>query len=436
MSSKSNALPANRALADVAADEDTLFDDSFVNGVAGFIKECATPMTIAIQGGWGSGKTSLVGLVEKKLRAKADSAQDDESDEVRYCEDIIGVASIDAWQQIVANPQVVLRESLMTEVVLRLAGTDRETMKSVSTFASLASQVLGAAIDQNDDSGKESKDSSPLASVLDSLFGEEEDSTSKSENENVSAEDISALRHEFTQTLTQVAQAAGKTENSRFVVFVDGLDQINPEAAVDFMEQIKIYLDCPGCVFVLAVDESLVNDGVRKRLGDKADEARKKMFFDRLVQVPLHIPAHAYKLDKYVEDLLKDERELSGEFVEVIDTLVKNPVPRCIKRYINTMHLCRNIFGVPNEAEDGSLPMLLAAVILQVESAQGFGAVADCADGDEECFDENLKAALEPLNLSDGIRWAMLPALWRGGEAGSVDAAKRSAFLSWVRKLK
>ena len=40
----------------------TLEDDRFnitkyINGLTGFILECNTPMTIAIQGDWGSGKT-------------------------------------------------------------------------------------------------------------------------------------------------------------------------------------------------------------------------------------------------------------------------------------------------------------------------------------------------------------------------------------------
>ena len=202
------------------------------------------------------------------------------------------------------------------------------------------------------------------------------------------------------------------------------------------MEQIKTYVDCPRCVFVLAVDEKVVYDGIRKKLGDKVDEGRKKMLFDKLVQVPLHIPISAYNLNEYIKGLLKDEKELSSEFVDVINILVNEPNPRSIKRYINTTYLYRCIVGKEETVEAGSFAMLFAAVILRVESAQGFEAIVACPQNDEEHFTENLKAALEPLSLDDRINWAMLPTLWRSEDGAGEDEAKRGAFISWIQKLK
>jgi len=46
--------------------EDRLSLDTRVDGFADFILNCVTPMTIAIQGDWGSGKTSFVNMVMKK----------------------------------------------------------------------------------------------------------------------------------------------------------------------------------------------------------------------------------------------------------------------------------------------------------------------------------------------------------------------------------
>ena len=87
-----------------------------------------------------------------------------------------------------------------------------------------------------------------------------------------------------------------------------------------------------------------------------------------------------------------------------------------------------------NEGND-SLAMLFAAVILEVESERGFGAVAKCAEGDEAFFDEHIGPEMDSLGVIDGINWPMLPTLWRG-EAGGVDAVKRNAFLHWARMLK
>jgi len=297
--------------------------------------------------------------------------------------------------------------------------------------------MVAADNDGEDEGGGDSKKNSEgedaaFAFLLDS----DDDSKSKSEGDSEKDIDVNTLQSCFYEALREASEEYGKSEDARFVVFIDGLDHINPEVVVDLMEQIKNHLDCPQCVFVYAVDEKIVYEGIKKKLGDKVDEGRKRKLFERFVQVPLHIPANAYNLNKLIKDLLRDKPELTGEFVEVINTLTNDPTPRNIERYVNTTNLYRSVFGGSEGVEDSSLSMLFAAVILEVESAQGFDAVADCARGDEAHFAENLKAKLGSLNLGDGINWTMLPALWHGGEGVDGDAAKRSAFLFWVLKLR
>ena len=39
---------------------------AYVDSLTEFIQQCETPMTIALQGDWGSGKTSLMNLIKTK----------------------------------------------------------------------------------------------------------------------------------------------------------------------------------------------------------------------------------------------------------------------------------------------------------------------------------------------------------------------------------
>lgn len=39
----------------------------YVEGLCEFIRDCDTPMTISIQGDWGSGKTSMMKMIEETL---------------------------------------------------------------------------------------------------------------------------------------------------------------------------------------------------------------------------------------------------------------------------------------------------------------------------------------------------------------------------------
>ena len=109
-------------LADVAADEDNLYEDGYVKGTADYIKECATPMTIAIQGNWGVGKTSLFNLVTKEFQVKVESKEDDSPDKEKYCEGIIGVEAIDIGQRAASNPDENLFDTIFVAVLSKIAG--------------------------------------------------------------------------------------------------------------------------------------------------------------------------------------------------------------------------------------------------------------------------------------------------------------------------
>ena len=46
---------------------DTLETGAYAETLAAFIKECETPLTIGVQGEWGSGKTSLLNMIKENI---------------------------------------------------------------------------------------------------------------------------------------------------------------------------------------------------------------------------------------------------------------------------------------------------------------------------------------------------------------------------------
>ena len=55
------------------------------------------------------------------------------------------------------------------------------------------------------------------------------------------------------------------------------------------MEIVKLFLDVPKCVFILAIDYDVVIEGVRRKYGNDFSKEKGKDFFDKIIQVPFII---------------------------------------------------------------------------------------------------------------------------------------------------
>ena len=48
---------------DEAAEQDRFGIQDYIGGLATFIRNCNTPLTLSIQGSWGTGKTSIMNFI-------------------------------------------------------------------------------------------------------------------------------------------------------------------------------------------------------------------------------------------------------------------------------------------------------------------------------------------------------------------------------------
>ena len=116
MAGTNNIILENEILSysDEVATEDQLGLSNYIQGVARFISECSTPMTMSIQGDWGSGKTSFFNLIEREL-----TGEDSE-----FRSNIIDVVTVNTWQFSVAGAQDCLVPLVFEEILDSILGTD------------------------------------------------------------------------------------------------------------------------------------------------------------------------------------------------------------------------------------------------------------------------------------------------------------------------
>ena len=55
----------------------------------------------------------------------------------------------------------------------------------------------------------------------------------------------------------------------------------------------------------MAIDYSVVSQGVKEKYGSLIGEDKGKSFFDKIIQVPFKMPVAHYKVDKFIVEMFK-----------------------------------------------------------------------------------------------------------------------------------
>lgn len=157
------------------------------------------------------------------------------------------------------------------------------------------------------------------------------------------------------------------SKEERFVIFIDDLDRLPPQRAVEVLEVLKLFLDCEGCVFVLAIDYEVVCRGINIKYGNTIDEEKGHSFFDKIIQVPFKMPVAHYNINKYIKDSLKliglDESELKIEsYVALLNASVGYN-PRSIKRLLSSFLLLKMIYETEDIMNDEDEQLILFATL-------------------------------------------------------------------------
>ena len=312
----------------------------YASALSDFIVQCDTPMTIAIQGDWGSGKTSMIHMIIKQLPEK------------------VVPVYINTWQFAQFDRQSDIAISVLTEFVDKLGGAGTESgdmaKKLLSTFSRHAGKVAAMA-DMIGVPGAGAIEG--IGKAVQNAMGEVSDT-----------QRIKALREKI-RTLVEKKQAEQSID--RFVAFIDDLDRLLPEKAVEVLEAIKLFLDLPGCVFVLALDYQVVVKGVAQKYGGSMDLQKGKDFFDKMIQLPFNMPVGQYNVQQYMKNLLEGiGSKVSGEEIQYYQDLTEASIgfnPRGMKRMFNTLLLLRLVAQHKKQEVDDAVwqRILFALLCLQ-----------------------------------------------------------------------
>lgn len=323
--------------------EDLLKVEKYSIALSNFIVKSKTPITIGLQGEWGTGKTSLMSLLLEDFTEKE-----------------IATSWVNTWEYSMfrgaheTTPGVLrgmlekLKESCKKEGKWTLKDEAEDKFKKAASFlGGLANQVISSQ------TGINLKDASNSSS------------TSKARAE------IAEIKSLIASLIDDLINDS-KNPYKKVVFFVDDLDRIPPADAVEVLESLKNLFDIPHCVFILAIDYEIVVKGLENKFGKKTEENEREFrsFFDKIIQVPFSMPIGTYDIENFLLEQLKsigvvieeDHAELYAKTVRL--TIGYNP--RSLKRYLNSFSLINTLKEVDDENSSGDDYMLFALLGIQI----------------------------------------------------------------------
>ena len=353
--------------------EDAFGVQQYIAGLNEFIMECYTPMTIAIQGDWGSGKTSMMNMIREQLG------------------DQVITTWFNTWQYSQFNMGDALAVSFLSRLIADLetekdqkTGNIKKALRTISRFAKTAGVIAA-------DTFVGGKAADTLENGLAALSEPDEVDMPQAINE---------LKEQFQTAVNNKIKQSGK---DRLVIFIDDLDRLHPGKAVELLEVLKLFLDCDNCVFVLAIDYAVVSQGVKQKYGELIGEEKGRSFFDKIIQVPFKMPVAQYDVRRYVIEAL------STLGVSILETEVDSYVkliqrsvgcnPRAMKRLFNAFLLLNKIATNGTNIDTAQRKMLFAILCLQLSFESIYNYIVQNAS---ECDSNFLQALAEAETYSSG----------------------------------
>ena len=330
---------------DKAADKDLFEIKNYIDGLRRFIVSCNTPMTISIQGTWGTGKTSVMNLIQNGMTTES-----------------VQCIWFNTWQFSQFSMGDELPISLL-HCLLDEFNLPKEHIKDFKTILKVLGKGAKNIVLSYADYRISGESNGEVKNTVNSLNGTDEyDNPAKA---------IKELKEKFKESVDKTLEINKK---ERLVIFIDDLDRLEPKKAVELLEVLKIFLDCEKCVFVLAIDYDVVCRGVEAKYGklsddSKADKDKGRSFFDKIIQVPFKMPVANYNITNYVKKcfddigLKYDEKDLP-----IYEALIRKSIgtnPRAMKRLFNAYLLLETVISDEALKETGSRKILFATLCLQ-----------------------------------------------------------------------
>lgn len=273
------------------------------------------PITVGLYGDWGSGKSSILKILQEQLNKEDDtvvvyfdgwSFESFDDAKMALIQGIVDALEKDErfLAKVKDNAEgaydalkqafVKLRKSINWMRVLKLSA---KTIVPVATAATTggASLIIPLLLEAFKDHKGD------LADLLTEDKAEQflKDAIN-AENEEKKYEAVREFRKDFEDLIK-------KSRQGKIVILIDDLDRCLPRHIIENLEAINLFLDVPKTAFVIAADSLIVSNAIKSEYKDIIDAAGEEgknigdAYMEKFIQLPYKIPALSPKeVETYV----------------------------------------------------------------------------------------------------------------------------------------
>ena len=328
---------------------------------------------LGLHGPWGAGKTTLLKAIEARLKADAGAvlipfnAWKYQEREALWRALIIQVLEALRAAGIGDEKEIDrLERALYAGFTVKETGALKVDWGAAATEAMLlamrvgtANLVPGSAVDR-------------IGDWLNGLFGREagkgkDDDVAKSMERvgkvltrAVTEKQVHQVTsiEQFLEDFRQLVHLAGER---RLCVLVDDLDRCLPEAALEVFEAIKLFLDAPECVYIVALDREVIRRGLAIRYREAgAGMVDPDEYIEKTITLSFDLPPLGVTdAAELLGDCATGVELTPDELARIVELLGTNP--RRLKRVGRSLSVLWTLArAAPSPAEPAPWPLRVA----------------------------------------------------------------------------
>ncbi len=293
------------------------------------------PFIVGVHGAWGSGKTTFCNYLASNLE-----------------ENGLVVVRYNAWRYENDDYPVI-------PLLSHLVADDNVKNFFKESYGALKDLLSGIKLNISANNILVGKAGATFA--FDKMLEGKHLKEAQSGNQKKDLEDFFQENASFSSHLDKLRKSMQKEEKTLFIL-IDDMDRCNPEKAVALLEQIKLVLDLPSTIFVLALNEKTLDGFIRKRYElHGIEDFTINEYIEKLIQLRYYIaPITPDEMAIFAREGLKLYPNIPEEAYEFTQNVVVKGAagnPRSAIRIINQIAA-----GLANDTSKTKITVLDEAI--------------------------------------------------------------------------